>query len=95
MQKEDGEVRNAPAGERPEETRFWDRYWQAARRQGVRAGQEKWLERRCKEFIRWLKPRRLRAATEGDVTDWGRFRWEGKGEREVRTWFESELKRMC
>jgi integron integrase len=154
MKKEDGEVRNAPAGERPEETRFWDRYWQAARRQGVRAGQEKWLERRCTEFIRWLKPRRLRAATEGDVTDWlsllaqqgdmelwrlqqadralkilfqamvgvdwavpwpvgflgegppdwlrggdqsegsGRFRWEGKGESEVRTRFEAELKRM-
>jgi integron integrase len=70
MREEDGDVRKAPAGERAEEGRFWDRYWQAARLQGVRSGQEKWLERWCTEFIRWLKPRRLREATARDLTDW-------------------------
>jgi hypothetical protein len=80
MKNEEGEVRKAPVGERAEERRFWDRYWQAARLQGVRSGQEKWLERWCTEFIRWLKPRRLRDAAAREFD---------------RSWFSSSLFRQA
>jgi hypothetical protein len=35
---------------------------------GVKAGQERWYERSCAQFIRVLKPRRLREAAAEDVT---------------------------
>ena len=43
-------------GEQPEESRFWERYWEAVRRRGVKVGREKWYEVHCVRFIRWLKP---------------------------------------
>jgi len=60
-------------GERPEESRFWERYWEAVRRRGVKLGREQWYELDCVRFIRWLKPRRLREAVAKDVTEWLRL----------------------
>ena len=47
---------------------FWCRYWEALWGKGVPPGLEIWHERACARFIRELKPRRLKAATAEDVT---------------------------
>ena len=61
-------LRKGVAGEKPAERGFWERYWEVLRVKGVKAGQERWYERSCAQFIRVLKPRRLREATAKDVT---------------------------
>jgi integron integrase len=66
-------IRVPSKGEPPEESRFWERYWQAVRRRGVKPGREKWYELECVRFIRWLKPRRLREALAKDATEWLRL----------------------
>lgn len=64
-----GGVRPLVPGEKPAEQEFWERYWEVLRRQGVKAGHERWYERRCVQFIRLLKPRRLREAAAKEVTE--------------------------
>ncbi|MBE0617285.1 MAG: phage integrase N-terminal SAM-like domain-containing protein, partial [Proteobacteria bacterium] len=49
---------------------FWERYWKAARLDGVTAGKEVWHERAVWGFIRFLRPRRLAEVQARDVTDW-------------------------
>jgi hypothetical protein len=66
-------IRVPSKGEPPEESRFWERYWEAVRRRGVKPGKEKWYELQCVRFIRWLKPRRLREALAKDATEWLRL----------------------
>lgn len=61
-------VRMAVAGERVAEREFWERYWEVLRVKGVKAGQVRWYERRCAQFIRMWKPRRLKEATAREVT---------------------------
>jgi hypothetical protein len=87
-------------GERPEESRFWERYWEAVRRRGVKPGKEKWYELHCVRFIRSLKPRRLREAVAKDVTEWLRLMagqpdsgvWKlRQAERSLRVLFQDVL----
>ena len=70
-------------GEPPEEAQFWNRYWEAVRRRGVKPGKEKWYEMHCVRFIRWLKPRRLREAMAKDVTEWLRL---AAGQADTEVW---------
>jgi hypothetical protein len=69
----EGCVRVPSEGERPEESRFWERYWEAVRRRGVKPGKQKWYELHCARFIRRMKPRRLREAVAKDATEWLRL----------------------
>lgn len=61
-------AREMRPGETDSEHAFWVRYWEVLRTKGVAAGKEVWYERDCLRFIRELKPRRLKEATAGDVT---------------------------
>ena len=63
-----GTDRKGVAGETAAEREFWERYWEVLRVKGVKAGQERWYERSCAQFIRVWKPRRLREATAKGVT---------------------------
>ena len=70
---EGGSCREAGRGESEAEARFWERYWQALRSVGVKAGKEIWHEREVQRFIRYLRPKRLREAGVQEVTDWLRL----------------------
>jgi hypothetical protein len=65
---EPGSARERRSGETEAEPAFWCRYWKVLRVKGVPAGREVWYERACWRFIRELKPRRLKEATAGDLT---------------------------
>ena len=60
--------RKREAGETEAERKFWERYWEVLRTQGVQQGHEIWYERWILRFIRELKPRRLKETTGEDVT---------------------------
>jgi hypothetical protein len=47
-----GTARTGVAGETAAERELWERYWEVLRVKGVKAGQERWYERSCAQFIR-------------------------------------------
>jgi Phage integrase, N-terminal SAM-like domain len=62
-------AREKRPGEPEAEHAFWVRWsWEVIRTKGVPPGKEVWYERACLRFIRELKPRRLKEATAGEVT---------------------------
>ena len=59
-------ARTGVAAETPEEREFWERYWEVLRVKGVKAGQERWYERSCAQFIRVWKPLRRTSSAPGN-----------------------------
>jgi len=63
-------LREVRRGENAAEVLFWERYWKAARLNGVRSGNEVWHERAVWRFIQFVLSRRLAEVGVRDVTDW-------------------------
>jgi integron integrase len=93
--------RQAQRGESAEEAVFWNRYWDELRREGVPQGKSPWYERWVVQFIRFIRPRRLKESTPQDVTDWlrllasqpGAEAWKvQQADRAVRVLFQRLIK---